>query len=481
MSSNSEPVIIQGGMGVAVSSWQLAKAVSQMGQMGVVSGTGLDVVLSRLLQLGDLSGHLRRALEQFPFLEMVQPILDRYFKPGGKAPDEKFISHSLVGEAPNQRQLELLVVANFVEVFLAKEDHDGLVGINYLEKVQVPTLASIFGSMLAGVDYILMGAGIPKAIPGILDRFSRGESVEMPLSVAGADRDDNYALHFNPGDFTKGRTPWLKRPKFLAIISSTSLATMLSRKSSGKVNGFVVEGPTAGGHNAPPRGQMQLNDNGEPLYGERDVPNLEAIRKIGLPFWLAGSYDSPEQVSSALATGAAGVQVGTAFAFCKESGLRKDLKQKVLGMVRAGAVEVRTDPRASPTGFPFKVLELSDSISEEPTYKKRKRICDLGYLRQAFKKDDGSLGWRCPAEDVNAYLRKGGSEEETRGRKCVCNGLFANIGLGQIRKDGVLELPLVTSGDQVRNILKFLPTPEAVSYSAQDVLSRLLSGVVVPV
>lgn len=39
------PTIIQGGIGAAVSNWRLAKAVSRLGQLGVVSGTALDFLL----------------------------------------------------------------------------------------------------------------------------------------------------------------------------------------------------------------------------------------------------------------------------------------------------------------------------------------------------------------------------------------------------------------------------------------------------
>ena len=67
--------------------------------------------------------------------------------------------------------IELCIVANFVEVFLAREGHDGPVGINYLEKIQLPVLPSIYGAMLAGVAAVLMGAGIPIRVPGILDAF----------------------------------------------------------------------------------------------------------------------------------------------------------------------------------------------------------------------------------------------------------------------------------------------------------------------
>src|SRR5450631_4774318 len=84
------PVVIQGGMGVAVSSWQLARAVSQSGQLGVVSGTALDVVIARRLQDGDVGGHVRRALEHFPVPAMAQRVLNRYFREGGRAPDQPY-------------------------------------------------------------------------------------------------------------------------------------------------------------------------------------------------------------------------------------------------------------------------------------------------------------------------------------------------------------------------------------------------------
>ena len=137
----------------------------------------------------------------------------------------------------------------------------------------------------------------------------------------------SIVTRFDPVAFCGGQIPWLERPKFLAIISSATLATMLARKATGHVDGFIVEGPTAGGHNAPPRGPLQLNERGEPIYGERDVADLAAIAALGRPFWLAGSYGDPERVVEALADGAAGVQVGTAFAYCDESGLPENIRR----------------------------------------------------------------------------------------------------------------------------------------------------------
>lgn len=475
------PVIIQGGMGVAVSNWQLARAVSQTGQLGVVSGTAIDAVLARRLQVGDPGAHMRRALAAFPYPDMAARVLDRYFMPGGKPDQGPFIPTPVLGVEPTQEQMELVVVANFVEVFLAKCDHNRAVGINYLEKIQTPTLPSLFGAMLAGVEYVLMGAGIPRAIPGILDRLANSAPVELPLNVAGASRADNFVTQFDPKRFAGGSFPRLKRPKFIAIVASITLANMLARKATGRVDGFIVEGPTAGGHNAPPRGDVTVNARGEPVYGERDVVDLDAIAALGRRFWLAGSYSVPEQVAAALASGASGVQVGTPFAFCEESGLRDDIKTRVLNMCRAGETDIVTDRLASPTGFPFKVLRLEGSLSENTVYQRRKRVCDLGFLRQAYRKEDGTLGWRCPGEHSASYVHKGGKLGDTHGRKCICNGLMANIGFGQTRHDGEFEPPLVTCGYDVRSISRLLKTSGDATYSATDVVDFLMSDVGHPI
>ena len=469
----SYPIIIQGGMGTGVSNWRLARTVSQLGQLGVVSGTAIDVIVARRLQEGDPGGHLRRAFDHFPFPEIANRVWEQHFIPGGKAPGDPFRPLPLLNHPPLRSQVERLVVANFAEVYLAREGHSGAVGINYLQKVQLPTLPSIFGALLAGVDYVLMGAGIPMAIPGVLDQLAAGQPARLKIEVEGAEPGDEFVSTFDPVEFCGGTVPPLRRPKFLGIISSYVLALTLARKASGRVDGFVVEGPTAGGHNAPPRGALQLNDRGEPVYGDRDVPDLEKIRDLGLPFWLAGSYATPERLTEARQTGAAGIQVGTAFAFCDESGVETGLKSRVLDSVRHGTLDVFTDPLASPTGFPFKVARLEGTLGDDATYGDRQRICDLGYLRRPFRKGPEELGYRCPGEPEDHFIRKGGHGEETEGRKCICNGLMATIGLGQIQSDGTPEPPLITTGDDVAGLTRFLHNG-ANHYSAADVVHHLL-------
>lgn len=469
---NGAPTIIQGGMGVGVSGWQLARAVSGMGQLGVVSGAALDQILARRLQDGDPGGHMRRAAAHFPFQELIKRVWKSYYLPGGRAPNQPYKTLPMPSKQSHTKTQILCMVGNFIEVFLAREGHDNPVGINYLEKIQFPHLASIYGAMLAGVGYILMGAGIPLKIPDVLDRLMKHEPATYPLTVTGAQEGDDTTIRFDPKPFMERDLPALKRPKFMAIVASNTLAAAMVKKTGGRVDGFVVEGPTAGGHNAPPRGKLLVNESGGVIYGERDTVDLEKMRALGVPFWLAGGYGSPEKLREAQDAGAQGVQMGTAFAFCAESGLRADYKEALLEKAAARDVGIKTDPLASPTGFPFKVARLENTISEADVYEARTRICDLGYLRESYRTPSGKIGYRCPSEPVDVYVAKGGKVEDTVGRKCICNALLSTVGLAQTRKDGYIEPGIVTSGDDLAEIERFLPAT-GLTYTAHDVIAKM--------
>lgn len=471
------PKIIQGGMGVAISSWRLAQAVSKQGQLGVVSGTGIGIVLIARLMDGDKDGYIRRALAHFPQADVAERILDNYYIEGGKADGTGYKRPTMWTINPPPALQELTVVANFVEVWLAKQGHANPVGINLLEKVQMPTMASLYGALLADVDVVIMGAGIPTQVPGILDSLASHQAVKYRLDVVGEGADDETYLHFNPQESFSDIPQTigvLKRPKFFPIVSSVVLAKALQKRSSGEINGLVIEMPSAGGHNAPPRTKNNFNEVGEPIYTEKDVVDLDKIAQLGLPFWLAGGYGHADKLQEALEAGAQGIQVGTAFAFCDESGMTDAVKVAVIEQIRQGTASVFTDPLASPTGFPFKVVQLDETASNADIYQERSRICDIGYLRQLYRDDTGKLHYRCASEPIKAYLKKGGELENTTGRKCLCNHLGAAAGYPQERSKGYVEPSLVTSGDDLVTLAEFMDDDMS-HYSAEDVIKTLLS------
>ncbi|WP_206662181.1 nitronate monooxygenase [Propioniciclava sinopodophylli] len=467
------PTIIQGGMGVAVSSWRLANAVARAGQLGVVSGTGLDGVVARVLQDGDPGGHVRRALAHFPVPEIAERVMNAYYLPEGRAEGQPYRPHPTLTIAPTRAAIELSLVGNFAEVWLAKEGHDGVVGINFLQKIQTATLSATLGGMLAGVDYVLMGAGIPKEMPRVLTEFAAGRPGRMTIEV-----DNQTKIHtavLDPVTFLGEPLPPMKRPEFLAIISLHVLGGYLARDPEIRPDGFVVEGPVAGGHSAPPRGKLILDELGQPIYSPKDDADIAKMVALGLPFWMAGAWSTPERVAEAIKAGAQGVQCGTIFALASESGLTDAIRGQLLEELRAGTLQVKNDALASPTGFPFKVARLDGTLSEQEVYEARNRICDLGYLRQPAETPDGKVVYRCASEPVHMYVKKGGDIAETVGRKCLCNALFANIGMPQRRKDGYVEDPAITLGSDLtgaRGLLAEHPAgwtgTEAVTYLLRD-------------
>ena len=461
-----DTLLIQGGMGVAVSGWPLARIVSMCGQLGVVSGTGLDLVFCRRAQIGEMEEDILRALAHFPFPEMGWRVWREYH---GKKPERGFKLSPMPSHNPSRRAIELIIVATFVEVWLAKEGHDGLIGINFLEKLQTPHLYAVLGALLAGVDVIIVGAGLPKQFPRMLEQLMAFEVAEYELEVGGGE----YTMRFDPAsvmskeEFLKLR---IEKPLCLGIVSTFLAANILHKKSSRPFDGFIIELPIAGGHNAPPRDKVNRVYD---MTG-KDNPGIEDIRNLGLPFWLAGGFCSPEALQKALGLGARGVQIGTAFSLCRESGLPREWKRRRIRRILAGKDIVVTDHDASPTGYPFKVVQEPGTASEESVYKKRKRICDIGRLRSAHL-IDGKMVWRCPSEPVKDYVRKGGKIEDTVGRKCICNTLLAAAGWAQTQKDGSVEPAIYTSGDDTSSV-KRMPLDSDGDFGAKDVVDLVLGG-----
>jgi NAD(P)H-dependent flavin oxidoreductase YrpB (nitropropane dioxygenase family) len=447
--------IIQGGMGVNISSWFLARTVSLLGQHGTISGVEIERITARVLQLGDPGGHIRQALRHFPFPHIAEKVIKAFYVEDGGKPGQVFKNTPVISLRPSPLLIALMICSNFAVVWLAKQGHSNPISINYLEKVSIPHVYAITGAVLADVDYITMGAGLPMQIPELLNDLVEGRQVKYRVPV---DRPNGksipHELVFNPAEFLGGKLPPLNKPGFIPIISSNILAEILNRKLSREsIQGLVIEGPSAGGHNAPVR---ELT--------------FEKIRNIGWPFWIGGASANSEQFHWALEQGAVGIQAGSIFALSNESGMEPMVRSKIRKLGFEGKLQVRTDLRISPTGYPFKVLVLDGTLSETSVIEKRVRNCSQGALVTAYERPNGTFGFRCPAEPVDVFVAKGGNIEETVGRGCLCNGLNSTAGYGDEN-----EPMVITAGDD----LSFLKSPLLMpdinsSYSAAQAIKYIL-------
>jgi NAD(P)H-dependent flavin oxidoreductase YrpB (nitropropane dioxygenase family) len=425
----------------------------------------------------------------------VWEIFDKYYIDGGRAPGTPYkqvpvcrltrIENFKPGpdsfwELPREMQV-LVLSANFAEVWLAKEGHDKPVGINFLRKVERPLPWALYGAILAGAAYVLVGAGSPDELPAMIERLSRHEPAPMSLKIYGVRSDSgSYYAQVRPDQLVGGNAAPLPAPKFLGIVSSFALANALASSPATRPYGFVVEGSEAGGHSVAPA-KMRFDDNGQPLlvYTDADKPDIAAIAGLGLPFWLAGSCGTPDRLRAARALGASGIQFGTLAALSGQSGMAPKDRERTLALLAAGKLKVVNAALTSPTGFPFKVAQVPGTVSEEAVYKARKRRCDVGLLQVNYLTPDGQLGYRCPAEPVDAFVAKGGRVQNTVGRACLCNALLSACGLPQIHSDGYVEPPIVTLGEDLESAGKLLAElpPGQKTYTIGKAL-RYLRGVV---
>lgn len=471
--SSPDRRIIQGGMGVYISTPFLARSVSISGGLGTVSLVAPERILARILQAGDVGGHYRRALAHFPFPEFSGMVLREFFIEEGNPQGLSKRAVPAYTVNPSKLLIALTVCASFAFVWLSKEGHDNPISANFLEKIQMPHVYSVTGAMLAGVDYITGGAGVFLQMPILMRQVANGDEVTYDVDVIGINVK-SYKMRFDPAKFFGAKLPQMKIPGFIPIIASNLLASIFVKKlPAGSVQGFVVEEPTAGGHNAPPRTRVPdgNSENGEArtklVYGKKDEVNYREICDLGIPFWIGGSYASPEKFKWALSVGATGIQAGSIFALTEESGMKPGIRSRIRQLGYEQRLGVRTDMRVSPTGFPFKVAILEGTMSEPRIYESRHRICNQGALVSLYEKPNGSMGYRCASEPIENFLRKGGKLEDTVGRGCICNGLISTAGLGNPE-----EAPIVTLGDDDR-FLTHLMKDEYDSYSVKQALAYL--------
>src|SRR5512140_273289 len=183
------PRLIQAGMGVRISGARLANAAARLGALGVVSGAGLRHIVIEEVRAGQ--EEVLRVAKTFPIARYVEELLA--WAPGGPK-NGRPVPVDDADPARAGLPQRLSVIATFVEVVRAKEGHRGKVGVNVMWKCALTVLPTIYGAMLAGVDALLCGAGVPMEMPDIIRRLRAGEDLAyLPMTGTGTNARLNVA------------------------------------------------------------------------------------------------------------------------------------------------------------------------------------------------------------------------------------------------------------------------------------------------
>ncbi len=458
------PRLIQAGMGVQVSCARLANATARLGALGVVSGVGLRHIVVEQVRAGD---EIAISLAQtFPIKRYVEDLLS-YARGGSRFHLEPPMD--LPDPVRGALARRLSVIGAYVEVLRAKSGHRGRVGVNVMWKCALTVLPTIYGAMLGGVDALLCGAGVPMELPDIVTNLRAGNAVEYEaLTGTGT-----HVLLEAPGDEGAALLARHPAPHMIPILSNFAFPKRIldiwNRDMEGaRPFAFVLENHRAGGHNAPPRNRVSFGDPDEiDAY-------FDKVLAMGVPVYVAGALDeggSRNDYLRWLARGAYGVQIGSRFALCRESGMRDDLKQQVVDRNHTKETTVLTDNVLSPTGYPFKVVPLEGTLADPTVYEARKRICNRAYLVTSTwdTRPDGTRRERyiCPAMPEKQYRTLGGDVADLTGRVCLCNALLSTAGLYTD-----VEPPIITLGESgthadkmlsAREIVEDILTPEVVA------------------
>lgn len=183
----------------------------------------------------------------------------------------------------------------------------GLIAVNVMRAVTAyPDY--VRQACASGADAIVMGAGLPLDLPELAAGHPRVALIPILSDLRGIQLVVRKWMR-------KGRLP----------------------------DAIVVEHPRhAGGH----LGATRLEELGDPRFDfETVLPGARAFfAELGLapdaiPLIPAGGIDSPERVRALIEAGAAGVQLGTAFAVTEEGDAHRAFKEVLAGAAREEVVE----------------------------------------------------------------------------------------------------------------------------------------------
>jgi nitronate monooxygenase len=295
------PIMI-GGMGVDISTADLALEAARLGGVGHISDAMLPTVTDRRYD----TDFVKTKLQQF-----------KYNIDNSNKAEVKFD----LGHIAESTRLH-------VSKTMERKRGPGAIYINCMEKLTMnapkETLkVRLWEAMSAGIDGITLAAGLHLGSFGLIEDHPRFRDVK------------------------------------LGIIVSSLRALQLFLRKNARTNRLpdyiVVEGPLAGGH-------LGFGMDDWMKYDLRTITNeIHAYlreEKLDIPVIPAGGIFTGSDAAAYLAEGAAAVQVATRFTVAKECGLPAEVQQEYF---KASENDIEVNG-TSPTGYPMRMLKNSPSI-----------------------------------------------------------------------------------------------------------------------
>ena len=294
------PIVI-GGMGVDISTAELALEAARLGGIGHLSDAMMEDVSDRRFD----TSFVKEKTKQYKYNINNSDKTDIKFDLGRLAEATK----------------------NHVGKTMEAKRGDGLIFVNCMEKLTMngprETLKVRLASSLdAGIDGITLSAGLHFGSFGLMEDHPRFRDAKLGI-----------------------------------IVSSVRALQIFLRKNA-KLNRLpdyvVVEGPLAGGHLG--FGLDWAKYDLQTIINE--IAAYLAAENLHIPLIAAGGIFTGSDAVSFLEKGAAAVQVATRFTVTNECGLPADVKQEYF-KASESMIEVNT---ISPTGYPMRMLSNTPAI-----------------------------------------------------------------------------------------------------------------------
>jgi NAD(P)H-dependent flavin oxidoreductase YrpB (nitropropane dioxygenase family) len=292
----------------------------------MIGGMGVDISTAELAlegaRLGGI-GHISDA--------MVPDVSDRRFDTSFVKEKTKFYKFNIDNTNKAIVQFDLAQLAEATKLHVGKtmdaKRGDGMIFVNCMEKLTMnaprETLRVRLASALdAGIDGITLSAGLHLGSFGLIADHPRFRDAKLGIIVSSV-RALQLFLRKNAK---------LKRPP----------------------DYIIVEGPLAGGHLG-----FGLDWAEYDLHTiVADVVQFLAAEQLAIPVIAAGGVFTGSDAVSFLEAGASGVQVATRFTITNECGLPAKVKQEY---VKANEDDIVVNG-ISPTGYPMRMLKSTPAI-----------------------------------------------------------------------------------------------------------------------